>query len=229
MCIKMSTDRGGGGLADRADAHGRPRRSASGPCEAYVAPLTCRASQIGRDPLVFVRENGVVTENREPALDLPHPDPLAQPSAPPGDPDEEAMRQAIDRFRRAIEHASACCDDAVQAHAEASAARARWFPRLEERIAQATQAYAERRDAFAVLAGRGEHEPGLIPAAEALDYAQRHLDALRRLRDTALRGESTRASMIESARRVEEAARSREWHRGDSEALPPPDDWRDVG
>jgi hypothetical protein len=98
-----------------------------------------------------------------------------------------------------------------------------------EHIAEATQAYDERRDAFATLAGRGEHEPGLVPAAEALDRAQKHLDALCRLRDNALRGESTRASMIESARRVEEAARSREWHRGDSAALPPPDDWRDVG
>ena len=145
------------------------------------------------------------------------------------DPDEEAMRRAIERFRRAIEHASPCCDEAIAAHAEASAARARWFPRLAQRIAEATQAYEERRDAFAALAGRGEHEPGLVPAAEALDNAQKHLDALRRLRDTALRGESTRASMIESGRRVEAAARSREWHRGDSEALPPPDDWRDVG
>jgi hypothetical protein len=170
-----------------------------------------------------------VTEDRESARNLAHPDPAAQPSAPLGDPDEEAMRRAIERFRRAIEHASACSDEAVQAHEEASAARARWFPRLVERIAEATEAYDERRDAFATLAGRGEHEPGLVPAAEALDRAQKHLDALCRLRDNALRGESTRASMIESARRVEAAALSREWHRGDSAALPPPDDWRDVG
>jgi hypothetical protein len=170
-----------------------------------------------------------VTGDREPARDLPHPDPLAHLPAQLDDPDEEAMRRAIERFRRAIEHSSACCDDAVQAHAEASAARSRWFPRLEEQIVEATQTHAERRDAFAALAGPGEHEPGLVAAAEALDHAQKYLDALIRRRDTALRGESTRASMIESARRVEEAARSREWHRGDSAALPPPDDWRDVG
>ena len=139
------------------------------------------------------------------------------------------MRFAIERFRRAIEHASPSCDEAVEAHEEASAARARWFPRLEEQIIKATQAHVERRDAFAALATPGEHEAGLVAAAEALDHAQKHRDALIRRRDTALRGESTRASMIESARRVEEAARSREWHRGDSEALPPPDDWRDVG
>jgi hypothetical protein len=35
--------------------------------------------------------------------------------------------------------------------------------------------------------------------------------------------------MIETARRVEAAARGREWHRGDNAALPPPDDWRGVG
>jgi hypothetical protein len=185
--------------------------------------------QIDRDPVVLVRENGVVTEDRETTRDLPHPDPLGQEPARLDDPDEETMRHAIERFRRAIEHASPACDEAVQAHEEASAARARWFPRLADRIAEATQAYEERRDAFATLSGRGEHETGLISAAEALDQAQRQLGALIRLRDTALRGESTRASMIESARRVEEAARSREWHRGDSEALPPPDDWRDVG
>jgi hypothetical protein len=145
------------------------------------------------------------------------------------DPDEEAMRRAIERFRRAIDHASACCDEAIEAHEEAAAARARWFPRLVEHIAEATRVYDERRDAFATLSGRGEHEPGLVPAAEALDEAQKELGALIRLRDNALRGESTRAAMIESARRVQAAARSREWHRGDSEALPPPDDWRDVG
>jgi hypothetical protein len=156
--------------------------------------------------------------------DLRHPEPERF-----DDPDEEAMRRAIERFRRAIDHASACCDEAIEAHEEASAARARWFPRLAERIDDATQAYEERRDLFATLSGRGEHEPGLVPAAEALDQAQKQLGALIRLRDTALRGESTRASMIESARRVQAAARSREWHRGDSEALPPPDDWRDVG
>jgi hypothetical protein len=176
-----------------------------------------------------VRENGVVTESRDPARDLPQRDSLGQEPARLDDPDEEAMRHAIERFRRAIEHASPSCDEAVQAHEEASAARARWFPRLADRIAEATQVYDEQRDAFATLSGRGEHEAGLVPAAEALDQAQKHLGALIRLRDNALRGESTRASMIESARRVEEAARSREWHRGDSEALPPPDDWRDVG
>ena len=160
-----------------------------------------------------------MTEERAPARELPLVD----------DPDEGAMRRAIEHFRHAIEHASACCDEAVAAHLEAAAARARWFPRLEEQITEATRAYDERREAFATLAGRGEHEPGLVPAAEAMDHAQKHLDALSRLRDTALRGESTRASMIESARRVEAAARSREWHRGDSGTLPPPDDWRDVG
>ena len=176
-----------------------------------------------------MRENGVVTESLDPARDLPHRDPLGQEPARLDDPDEETMRHAIERFRRAIEHASPSCDEAVQAHEEASAARARWFPRLEEQIVEATQTHVERRDAFAALAGPGEHEPGILGAAEALDHAQKHLDALIRRRDAALRGESTRASMIESARRVEEAARSREWHRGDSEALPPPDDWRDVG
>jgi hypothetical protein len=176
-----------------------------------------------------VRENVVVTANREPAFDLPHPDQLARPSIQLADSDEEAMRRAIERFRRAIDPGSACCDEAIEAHAEASAARARWFPRLEEQIAEATRTHMERRDAFAALAGPGEHEPGLVAAAEALDHAQKHLDALIRRRDTALRGESSRASMIESARRVEEAARSRAWHRGDSAALPPPDDWRDVG
>ena len=170
-----------------------------------------------------------MTEERESARDLPHPDPLARIAAPLDDPDEEAMRRAIERFRRAIDHRSACCDEAIEAHEEAAAARARWFPRLEKQIAEATQTHVERRDAFATLAGPGEHEPGLLAAAEALDHAQKHLDALIRRRDTALRGESTRASMIESARRVEEAARSREWHPGDSAALPPPDDWRDVG
>ena len=145
------------------------------------------------------------------------------------DPDEEAMRHAVERFRRAVEHGSGCSDEAVQAHADACAARARWFPRLAERIGEATRARDERHATFAALAGRGEREPGLVDAAEALDEAQRRLDVLIRLRDTALRGESTRASMIESARRVEEATRSREWHRGDSAALPPPDDWRDVG
>jgi hypothetical protein len=158
-----------------------------------------------------------------------HGDLLRREPARFDDPDEEAMRRAIDRFRRATEHASACCDEAIEAHEEAAAARARWFPRLVERIAEATQAYDERRDAFATLAGRGEHEPGLVQAAEALDQAQKELGALIRLHDNALRGESTRAAMIESARRVQAAARSREWHRGDSAALPPPDDWRDVG
>ena len=145
------------------------------------------------------------------------------------DPDEEAMRHAIERFRRAIEHASPCCDEAVQAHEEASVARAQWFPRLMDRIVEASGASEARRDAFNALAERGDRSPDLVAAAEAQDHAQKHLDALIRLRDNALRGESTRASMIESARRGEEAARSREWHRGDSGSLPPPDDWRDVG
>jgi hypothetical protein len=75
----------------------------------------------------------------------------------------------------------------------------------------------------------GGRDPALVEAVEALDRAQKREDALRRLRDDALRAESTRASMIETARRVEAAARGREWHRGDSAALPPPDDWREVG
>ncbi len=158
-------------------------------------------SQIDRDSAVLVRENGVVTESRDPSRDLAHRDPLGEEPARLDDPDEETMRHAIERFRRAIEHASPSCDEAVQAHEEASAARARWFPRLADRIAEATQAYDERRDAFATLSGRDEHEAGLVPAAEALDQAQRQLGALVRLRDNALRGESTRASMIESARR----------------------------
>ena len=170
-----------------------------------------------------------MTEDREPTPDLPRPGSLGPEPTRPDDADEETLRHAIERFRRAIEHASPSCDEAVEAHEEASAARARWFPRLEEQIAEATQAHVERRDAFAALATPGEHEPGLVAAAEALDHAQKRLDALIRRRDTALRGESTRASMIELARRVEEAARSRAWHRGDSAALPPPDDWRDVG
>ncbi|HSW42110.1 MAG TPA: hypothetical protein VLM76_06345 [Patescibacteria group bacterium] len=144
------------------------------------------------------------------------------------DPDEEAMRRAIERFRRAIEHASACSDEAVQAHAEASAARALWFPRLAATIADASRIHEERRAAFAALTGQGGRGPGIVAAAEALDQAQARLDALRRHRDDALRGESNRAAIIESARRVEEAARSREWHKG-SAALPPPDDWREVG
>lgn len=145
------------------------------------------------------------------------------------DPDEDAMRQAVERFRRATEHASACTDLAVGAHAEACAARARWFPRLADRIAEATRTHDEQRFAFQDHAGRGDRGPDLVAAAEALDHAQKRLDALCRLRDDAIRGESTRASIIESARRVEAAARSREWHRGDSAALPPPDDWREVG
>ena len=139
------------------------------------------------------------------------------------------MRQAVERFRRATEHASACTDVAVEAHAEACAARARWFPRLEARIAEATRTHDERRLVFQDHAGRGDRSADLVAAAEALDHAQKRLDALCRLRDDAIRGESTRASIIESARRVEAAARSREWHRGDSAALPPPDDWREVG
>ena len=145
------------------------------------------------------------------------------------DPDEAALRSAVERFRRATEHASACSDVAVQAHAEACAARARWFPRLSDRIAEAERIHDERRDAFAVLVARGDRNPALVEAAEALDHAQVRVDALRRLRDDAIRVESTRASMIETARRVEEAARGREWHPGDSAALPPPDDWREVG
>jgi len=145
------------------------------------------------------------------------------------DPDEEAMRSAIERFRRATEHASACSDVAILADAEACAARARWFPRLSERISDVARIHDERRDAFAVLAAGADRNPALVEAAEALDHAQKRLDALCRLRDDAMRAESTRASMIETARGVEAAARGREWHRGDSAALPPPDDWRDVG
>ena len=139
------------------------------------------------------------------------------------------MRRAIERFRRSIEHASACSDEAVRAHAEASAARARWFQRLSETIGEASRIHDERRAALAALADRGGRGPGIVTAAEALDQAQTRLDALRRHWDDALRGESNRAAIIESARRVEEAARSREWHKGDSAALPPPDDWREVG
>jgi len=150
-------------------------------------------------------------------------------TAPFDDPDEEAMRSAVERFRRATEHASACSDAAVQAHAEACAARARWFPRLAERIAEAVRIYDERRVAFAVLAEPGDRGALLVEAAEGLDRAQVRVDALCRLRDDAVRAESTRASMIEAARGVEAAARGREWHQGDGGALPPPDDWRDVG
>ena len=145
------------------------------------------------------------------------------------DPDEAAMRQAVERFRRATEHASACSDVAVEAHAVACAARTRWFPRLAHRIAEASQTHDERRFAFTALAGLSGRDPALVEAVEALDCAQKREDALRRLRDDALRAESTRALMIETARRVEAAARGREWHRGDSAALPPPDDWREVG
>lgn len=145
------------------------------------------------------------------------------------DPDEEAMRSAVERFRRASEHASACSDVATQAHAEACVARARWFPRLSDRIADAERIHDERRDAFEVLAARGDRSAVLVEAAEALDHARARVDALSRLRDDAVRAESTRASMIETARGVEAAARGREWHRGDSAALPPPDDWREVG
>ena len=218
-----------GGPTEPTD-RGRPRRSASGPCEAYVAPPIRHASQIDWDSAALVRENGVVTESRDPARDFPHRDPLGQEPARLDDPDEETMRLAIERFRRAIEHASPSCDEAVEAHEEASAARARWFPRLEEQIIKATQAHVERRDAFAALADsrrararprRGGRGAGPRPEASSTRSSAAgtpHCAA-----------KSTRASMIELARRVEEAARSREWHRGDSEALPPPDDWRDVG
>ncbi|MFH1474321.1 MAG: hypothetical protein ABIG85_00500 [Chloroflexota bacterium] len=145
------------------------------------------------------------------------------------DPDQEAMHSAVERFRRATEHASACSDVATGAHAEACAARARWFPRLSERISDAARIHDERRLAFAVLAAAGDRNPALVEAAEALDHARVRVDALRRLRDDAMRAESTRASMIVTARGVEAAVRGREWHRGDSAALPPPDDWRDVG
>ena len=145
------------------------------------------------------------------------------------DPDEAAMRQAVERFRRATDHGSASSDIAIQAHAEACAARARWFPRLLDRIVDAARINDERSGAFAALAGDGGRSAGLVEAAEALDHAQKRLDALCHLRDDAIRGESTRASMIEAARRVEAAVRGHEWHRGDSAALPPPDDWREVG
>ena len=156
-------------------------------------------------------------------------DPRRRGAAQYDDPDEEAMRSAIERSRRSTEHGSACSDDAILAHAEACAARARWLPRLVERIADVARIHDERRDAFAVLAAGTDRNPALVEAAEALDHAQKRLDALRRLRDDALRAESTRAAMIETARGIEAAARGREWHRGDSTALPPPDDWRDVG
>lgn len=145
------------------------------------------------------------------------------------DPDEEAMRSAIERFRRATEQGGAGSDVAVGAHAEACAARARWFPRLSDRIADAARIHDERRSAFAILAAPDDRNLALVEAAEALDHAQKRLDALCRVRDDAVRAESTRASMIETARGIEAAARGREWHRGDSAALPPPDDWRDVG
>jgi hypothetical protein len=145
------------------------------------------------------------------------------------DPDEAAMRRAVERFRGATERAGAGCDTAIGAHAEACAARARWLPRLAERIADAERVRDERRDAFAVLAGRDDRNLAIVEAAEALDHAEKRVDALRRLRDDAARAESTRASMIETARRVEETARGRGWQQGDSGELPPPDDWRDVG
>ena len=156
-------------------------------------------------------------------------DPGRRDAARFDDPDEEAMRGAIERFRRAAEHASACSDVAVQAHEEACAARARWFPRLANTIVEAARIHDERHDAFALLAAAGDRGPALVEAAEAMHHAQRSLDTLCRLRDDAVRAESTRGSMIETARGVEAAARDREWHQGDSAALPPPDDWRDVG
>lgn len=158
-----------------------------------------------------------------------HGDLLRREPAPAEDPDEEAMRRAVERFRRATEHGSGCSDEAVRAHEEACAARARWFPRLTERIAEAAQVHDARRAAYVALAQQRERNPELVDAAHALDHAQKHLGVLSRLRDEALRGESSRASIIEAARRVDAAARSREWHRGDGDALPPPDDWRDVG
>ena len=158
-----------------------------------------------------------------------HGDPDRREPARFDDPDENAMRSAVERFRRATELAGAGCDDAVRAHAEACAARAKWFPSLADRIAEASRTHDERRLAFMVLDGRDDRSSALVEAAKALDHAQKRVDALSRLRDDAVRAESTRASMIETARRVEEAARSREWHKGDSAALPPPDDWREVG
>ncbi len=159
-----------------------------------------------------------------------HGDPGRQEPARFDDQDEVEMRSAVERFRRATVEAGAACDDAVRAHVEACTARARWFPRLADRIAEASRAHDERRVTFMVLAARADrNHPALVEAAEALDHAQTRVDALCRLRDDAVRAESTRASMIETARRVEEAARSRDWHKGDSAALPPPDDWREVG
>jgi hypothetical protein len=158
-----------------------------------------------------------------------HGDPGRREPARYDDPDEAAMRGAVERFRQATEQAGAGSDVAVQAHAEACAARARWFPRLSDRIDNAKQVSGELRDDFTVLAARGGGNPLLVEAAEALDHAQLRLDALNRLRDDALRAESTRASMIETARRVEEAARRRDWHQGDGGGFPLPDDWRDVG
>jgi len=156
-------------------------------------------------------------------------DPRRREAAESDDPDEEAMRSAVERFRRATEHASACSDVAVLAHSEACAARARWFPRLTDRIVEAARIQDERREAFAILGAHGDRKPVLVEAAKALNHARKRSDALCRLRDDAIRAEATRASMIETARGVEAAARAREWHQGDSAALPPPDDWRDVG
>jgi hypothetical protein len=158
-----------------------------------------------------------------------HDDPGRREPARYDDPDEAAMRRAIERFRAATEQAGAGCDGAVGAHAEASAARARWLPRLVDRIAEAERVRDERRDVYTILAERDDRSLALVEAAEALDHADKRVDALRRLRDDAARAEATRAAMIETARRVAETARGRDWHQGDSGELPPPDDWRDVG
>jgi hypothetical protein len=158
-----------------------------------------------------------------------HDDPGRREPARYDDPDEAAMRRAIERFRRATEQAGAGCDAAVAAHADACTARAAWLPRLADRIADAERIRDEQRDAFTLLAGQDDRNLAIVEAGEALDHAERRADTLRRLRDDAARAEATRASMIETARRVAETARGRDWHQGDSGELAPPDDWRDVG
>ena len=140
----MSTAPEGVGLADRADRQESSHAgSASGPCEAYAAPLISHVSRIDRDSAVLVRENGVVTEHREPARDLPHPDALGQEPAGSTTRTRRRCGTPIERFRRATEHASACCDEQSRP-TRRLAARARWFPRLADRIAEATQAHDER-------------------------------------------------------------------------------------
>jgi len=128
-----------------------------------------------------------------------HGEPGRRGPARHDDPDEAAMRRAIGRFRLATEQAGPGSDVAIKAHAEACAARARWFPRLSGRIAEAALAYARQSEHFELLAGQGRRNQALLEAAKALDLAQTRVDALNRLRDDALRAELTRASMIDAA------------------------------